>query len=487
MRPSAILALLATSVLLSVAAPPNLHTQITPGSVSLGFEVGPAHYIGEFNSLEPDNSFHLRLGWDGFVHLSYHIDDRWSIGGMIGFQRLSFSIDSAVRTKYSTNFFGPVGTTTFLSSPVAFTEDYESAVTHYGLFGKFNLIPDGAMQPYLALGMEGFAFQAFNDSGVELPETMTGPIAHRSLAVSLGAGVGYPMNGWLSATLAASFYVPFTDYLDGYAHYLSFETSPGVPGPGDAPTLNDHAVSLRLGLSAVIYKPSPRPVEEPPPPVDRTPQQSPGTSTPSTTSTGPATPSPQPPSAREAPRSTRADTAADGPSRPVDSALRSTAPPTEPPPVRASQTPRPSPSDSDGDGLLDADETGRYLTDPARRDTDGDFVGDRDELFRFNTSPNNPDTDGDGMLDGQEVFVYKTNPLVRDTDRDGIPDGEEILKLVTDPLRADSDGDGLYDRAEVERGTSPINRDSDNDGVDDRNDACPTSFGPAVNGGCPDQ
>lgn len=459
----------------------SLHAQVLPGSITLGGNLGPAIYIGEFNSLEPDNSFHLRFGIDGDLNLRYHVDEHWSVGALIGLARLNFSIDDAVRTKYASNFFGPVGDPTFASSSVAFTEDYQIAVTRYGLFGQFRPLPMGRAIPYLSLGLEGFSFQAFNDSGVELPETLTGTVDHRSLALPLGAGVEYVISPWLTGVLQGTFYIPFTDYLDGYAHYLSFETTPGIPGPGSGGTLNDHLFSLRVGLSAIIYRPSQRPPEEPPPPAAE--RSAPPSSPSSPSTTPPGSPGTSTPSGTDASPVPRAGTPSE-----QDTGSASAQPPVRaiptPPPA---QTPRPTLDDTDGDGLSDADETGRYMTDPGRRDTDGDNVGDRDELFRFNTSPNNPDTDDDGLLDGQEVYVYKTNPLIRDTDRDGLTDGEEVLRHVTDPLKADSDDDGLFDRTEVDRGSSPITRDTDNDGVADKDDACPTSFGPAANGGCPNQ
>lgn len=454
---SAFLLSLAVAALIGVVTTLELHAQIPPGSFSLGLEAGPALYLGEFNSLEPDNSFRLRIGLDGDLNIRYHAHEQWSVGAVIGIARLRYSIDPMVRAKYASNFFGPVGTSTFPSSSVAFTEGYAVSVTRYGLFGHFRPFPDGRAVPFFALGLEGFAFQAHNDSGVSLPENLTGAVEHRTLTLWLGAGAEYPLTSWLSATLQGTFYIPFTDYLDGYAHYLSFETSPGTPGPGTAPTLNDHALSLRLGLSAIVFRPSEEVPEEDEPSAAR---QDPG-GTADRSNPGGQSPQQQPPA--------RSDTAA---------------PSSQPP---QSQKPRPTPDDRDGDGLTDAEETGRYMTDPARKDTDGDFVGDRDELFRFNTSPNNPDTDGDGLLDGQEVYVYKTNPLVRDTDRDGLTDGEEALRYGTDPLKADSDGDGVRDNVEIEQGTIPYNRDTDNDGVHDKEDACPASFGPASNQGCPDE
>lgn len=465
MHSSAFLLFLATAALLSAVSAPDLSAQqITPGSISLGIEAGPALYLGEFNSLEPDNSFHIRIGYDADVNARYHLNEQWSLGATVGFSRLLYSVDALVRTKYASNFFGPVGDPTFPSSTVAFTDDYHISLTRYGLFGQFRPLPDGLTVPFFSVGLEGFSFQTYNDSGETLPENLTGTVEHRSLALSLGVGAEYPISSWLSGTLQGTFYIPFTDYLDGYAHYLSFETSPGIPGPGTAPTLDDHALSLRVGLTALVFKPSKRRPEEEPPTAQR---NDPGQSNPANPQESPAQ---QPPPAQT-------------PQQPPSQSPQQ--PPSQQQPQR--QTPQPTATDRDGDGLSDVEETGRYMTDPGKKDTDGDMVGDRDELFRFNTSPNNPDTDGDELLDGQEVYVYKTNPLVRDTDHDGLTDGEEVLRDGSNPLKADSDGDGVLDNIEVERGSNPLNRDTDNDGVNDKDDACPTSFGPASNKGCPEE
>lgn len=59
--------------------------------------------------------------------------------------------------------------------------------------------------------------------------------------------------------------------------------------------------------------------------------------------------------------------------------------------------------DADGDCLSDEEETGVYLTDPAKADTDDD-----------------------GLDDHAEVIVYKSNPFVKDSDADGFDDSFEV-------------------------------------------------------------
>ncbi|MCZ7557674.1 MAG: DUF6089 family protein [Bacteroidia bacterium] len=129
---------------------------------------------------------------------------------------------------------------------------------------------------------------------------------------------------------------------------------------------------------------------------------------------------------------------------------------------------REAPKDTDGDGLLDADETSIYNTDPNNPDTDGDGLRDGDEVNIHKTDPTLRDTDYDGLLDGEEVLTYKTNPLLKDTDTDGCSDGDEVLVMKTNALVVDTDGDGLTDCDErnVYR-TNPLIKDTDDDGAED--------------------
>ncbi|CAN0458678.1 unnamed protein product, partial [Phaeothamnion confervicola] len=52
-------------------------------------------------------------------------------------------------------------------------------------------------------------------------------------------------------------------------------------------------------------------------------------------------------------------------------------------------TPTAAALDSDNDGLLDADETDVYQTDPHKADTDADGVDDGQEVYD-GTDPNDP-------------------------------------------------------------------------------------------------
>lgn len=121
--------------------------------------------------------------------------------------------------------------------------------------------------------------------------------------------------------------------------------------------------------------------------------------------------------------------------------------------------------DVDKDGLSDADETGKYKTDPNKADTDGGGINDGDEV-KHKTDPLNPkddhlyDTDGDGMPDEWEI-KYGLNPL-DPSDANQDPDGDGLTNLEeyqhgTDPTVADTDGGGVNDGDEVLRGTDPLN------------------------------
>jgi hypothetical protein len=71
-------------------------------------------------------------------------------------------------------------------------------------------------------------------------------------------------------------------------------------------------------------------------------------------------------------------------------------------------------------------------------DPRGDFDGDR------TINAQDPDDDDDGLSDADEVGKYCTDPFDRDSDDDGIEDGAEI-KAGTNPRSSDTDGDGLKD------------------------------------------
>jgi hypothetical protein len=99
-------------------------------------------------------------------------------------------------------------------------------------------------------------------------------------------------------------------------------------------------------------------------------------------------------------------------------------------------------ADSDGDGLIDAQETNLYHTDPQK-----------------------PDTDDDGYSDGDEI-KNEYSPLVgnkkklteADTDTDGLNDFLEIA-FTTDLTKKDTDGDAVSDYDEVMAGHNPLNAD----------------------------
>ncbi len=122
--------------------------------------------------------------------------------------------------------------------------------------------------------------------------------------------------------------------------------------------------------------------------------------------------------------------------------------------------------DDDGDGLINADESNIYNTDPNNPDTDGDGLSDGVEVFS-NTDALDADTDNDNLTDGEEINTFFTNPLLPDTDCDGLIDGDEVT-FSTDPNDADTDDDGIDDGTEVNVITSsPLNPDTDGDNIFD--------------------
>jgi hypothetical protein len=107
--------------------------------------------------------------------------------------------------------------------------------------------------------------------------------------------------------------------------------------------------------------------------------------------------------------------------------------------------------DEDADELPDTWETQNGL-DPTTPDSDGDTIVDLDEVGDDLDNP--ADTDGDGTLDA----------LDEDSDDDGILDIDEAGDgdLATEPV--DTDGDGTPDYRDL---------DSDDDTIDDVDDNCP--------------
>ncbi|MFT4622200.1 MAG: MYXO-CTERM domain-containing protein [Myxococcota bacterium] len=135
--------------------------------------------------------------------------------------------------------------------------------------------------------------------------------------------------------------------------------------------------------------------------------------------------------------------------------------------------------DRDRDGLLDAEETCVYNTDPALEDTDGDSLTDGDEVLIYGTDPLLEDTDWDGTHDRVEIVLLD---LPRDTDGDGIidaldTDDDDDGILSVDEAFMDSDGDGRldpYDEDDDGDGVPTViegDRDTDGDGFPDRLDA----------------
>src|SRR5215217_4196248 len=103
--------------------------------------------------------------------------------------------------------------------------------------------------------------------------------------------------------------------------------------------------------------------------------------------------------------------------------------------------------DSDADGILDADETAVYGTDPRSADSDLDGVADGAELAA-----------GTNPLDPASVPVRPDaapGGSNFDSDVDRLADVDEAA-FGTDPNNPDSDGDGYYDGDEVNLGTDPL-------------------------------
>lgn len=113
----------------------------------------------------------------------------------------------------------------------------------------------------------------------------------------------------------------------------------------------------------------------------------------------------------------------------LDTAVRET--PVET--VKLAPPPAPVELDTDKDGLTDAEETGRYRTDPL-----------------------NPDTDWDGLSDGDEVKIHKTDPLKRDTDAGGVADGHEVIEDKTNPLQKPDDLELYILHIEFDEGSAKL-------------------------------
>ena len=116
-------------------------------------------------------------------------------------------------------------------------------------------------------------------------------------------------------------------------------------------------------------------------------------------------------------------------------------------------------------GLLGGVLAGRWVAPAAAQfadDRDSDGLLDADESAIYGTNPGAYDSDGDGLNDGEEIY-YGTNPLVADantiqvdSDEDGLQDADENTIYGTQRLNYDTDGDGVGDGEEVYLGTNPL-------------------------------
>jgi outer membrane protein OmpA-like peptidoglycan-associated protein len=422
-------------VLVALAVFRPSHAQVVSQTVSLTGEIGAGFYIGEFNSLDRSGTFNPSAGLDLGAGIKYQIASNFALLATIGYARLSYVVDDYVRAKYGSNFFGPLSNTTYPGSTVELTKLNYINYTRYVLFGQSHFNVSSQLVPYFTLGLGLIAFSATNGLGEELPKNITGDYSSQSLVMPIGGGLQYFLDDRLSLFGQALFYVNSSDYLDGYAHFVDFETTPGTTGPGAVATPPDYPLTLTVGASYAIYLPE----QEYQPPVAAA-----------------EPPQPQPQPREEADR------------------------PSEEPRVDAQDL---SAADSDTDGLSDSSETSRFMTNPSNPDSDGDGLRDADEVYRYNTSPNSADTDRDGLSDGDEVLVHTTDPLDADSDNDLLVDGDEVHGTRTDAMYAAA---SLSPEVMAARqATDPLDPDTDGDGVPDGLDACPTLAGEARLKGCP--
>jgi len=421
---------LAACALILACCGATARAQVVPGSLSVGIELGTGMYIGEFNSFEYQGALAPTFGTDLGGVIRYDIAPFLSLVGTVGLTQVDYRISDYNLQRYAPFFFGSTTATTYPGSTVAITNRNHITIDRYYLMARTHFTPSSAFVPYATFGLGMIDFKVRNDKEEELPTNLTGSYDRTGVVVPVGLGAEYHLSDRIGIYMQGLFHINFTDYLDGYAHYIDFADAESsfVSGPGVTKTPPDYFATLALGLTVNLYRPESE--AEPPPPIGDT--------------------------ARPA----------------VDSV----------PPERQ---PAPAP-DSDGDGLSDNDERNRYMTDPFNPDTDGDNLSDYDEIRTYNTSANNRDTDNDGLTDGAEVIVYNTNPLAADTDADGLVDGQEIRLYKSDPRDVDTDGDTLGDGVEVTRlFTDPLSTDTDRDGVPDGADQCPNVAGDPANNGCP--
>ena len=368
--------------------------QIESGAIILSGALGPADYLGEFNSFDGTSGFSPINGYEADLSLKYNVAWNFSILALVGTHHFGYDVTTADRVKYASNFFGPVDGTTYPGTTVDITPRNHISTMEYLVMGQSHFDFDSRLVPYFTLGIGYMTFTPTNDKGDVLPTNVTGDYATGAVIMPLGIGAEYFLNDRLSIFAQYLFTVNSTDYLDGYAHYLQYESSTVPQGqPGTGATPSDYMMSLTVGASFTLYQPgSPTGPELPPKESE------------------PTRPTPPRPAATSAPNSSPA-----------------------------------AEMDSDNDGLSDRSEVERYRTDPHNPDSDGDGLSDGEEILRYDTSPNNSDTDGDSLTDGAEVLIYHTDPLNRDTDRDLLSDGDEVNRVHTLPLIPDTDEDGVID------------------------------------------
>lgn len=426
------------------------HAQLDQGALLLGGGLGTGFYHGEFNSLQ--DAFAPVPGFTAGLHLQYNLSSALALNGAFGFGTLPYSITDFARAKYSSNFFGPADATTYPGSSIAITEDNSISISELQLTAKYYL--EGILpEPYSIYALAGLGMVSFtpmNGNGQQLPTDLTGNYSTNSFMIPLGGGVEYALGEKLRLWAEGVYHRNFTDYLDGYAHYLDYDNGTVTSGPGTLATQSDHYTTFQVGVSYKIYQhePTPDPVpesspiaagEEPqrrenrPPPSESKPREEYPRSEPQTEST-PESPADQPPSEHA--------------SEPSNDAFR---------------------------------------LDPNALDSDNDKISDEDEINRYGTNPYSQDSDNDGLTDGEEIALYDTDPLKADTDGDLLSDLAEVRRHGTSPKRADTDADLLSDNEELARtGTDPLDPDSDGDGIVDGNDDCATLPGPVENNGCPE-
>lgn len=427
--------------------------QPSPRSLLIGGGIGAGIYHGEFNSLQAD--FSLNPGFTAGLLLQYNLNEAIAVGAALGYSSLPYSITDFAKGKYASNFFGPAGSTTYPGSTVALTDDNSISISQLQLFGKLYL-PHLLWDKYTPYGMAGIGLINFtpqNDDGETLPTNITGPYSTTSLIIPLGGGLEYKITDKLTAWGEITYHRTFTDYLDGYAHYIDYEFNSIPSGPGTQETQSDHFTTLRIGISYKVYEHQPDPEPEP----SSSPLASGEDPAPSESSQPPVQPEPPRPEQREP--TPREPETGDVPTQPQPEA-------------------KPT-----GDRTNDA-----FRRDPNAADSDNDNLSDQDEINTYGTNPYSIDSDNDGLTDGEEVALYNTDPLAADTDGDLLSDLSEIRRLGTNARRVDTDGDLLTDNEELARtGTDPLNPDTDGDGVFDGADDCPTLPGLPENNGCPEQ